>query len=93
MGNNYFRVAAVGVAQTNQNIVQKVSPMGAAASVLETTGNDWSEEEVVQQLLPHYMKQPEKCLRVHNAVNKSFKMLFTAADWMYFDLFHSLFNW
>lgn len=39
--------------------------MGAAASIEQA---DWTEEEVVQILLPHYMKQPEKCLRVHNAL-------------------------
>ena len=38
--------------------------MGAAASIEQ----DWSEEEVVQLLLPHYVRQPEKCLRVHNAL-------------------------
>lgn len=42
--------------------------MGAAAGVIETAHADWSEEEVVQQLLPIYVKQPEKCLRVHNAL-------------------------
>ena len=45
--------------------------MGAAAGVLETADKDWSEEEAVQKLLPHYVKQPEKCLRVHNAVKVS----------------------
>lgn len=42
--------------------------MGAAAGVLAATDGDWSEEQVIQQLLPHYVKQPEKCLRVHNAL-------------------------
>lgn len=40
--------------------------MGAAASV--TNGGDWAEEDVVRMLLPHYILQPEKCLRVHNAL-------------------------
>ena len=39
--------------------------MGAAASIEQ---ENWSEEDIVHKLLPHYVKHPEKCLRVHNAL-------------------------
>jgi uncharacterized protein YkwD len=39
--------------------------MGAAAGIAQA---EWSEEDLVHSLLPHYLAQPEKCLRVHTAL-------------------------